>query len=177
MLWGTAAHASNVGVDLNVHVGAPPVVVPPPVVVAPPPPPQRTVVIEDIQEPPEFVYPSHLGFYVAVGVPYDMFYIGNTYYIFRDNVWYRGPHYRGPWRAVGYRALPPGLRRHRYERIRYYRDEEYRHFRDERERYHGRRFRPEREWREQHREDRREMREERRHEREERRGHGRGHDD
>lgn len=174
VLWGTAAQASNVGVDLNVHVGAPP-----PVVVAPPPPPlpQRTVIIEDIQEPPEFIYPNPLGFYVAVGVPYDMFYIGATYYLYRDNVWYSGPHYRGPWRAVHYRHLPPGLRRHKFDRIRYYRDEEFRHFRDDRERYHGRRFRPEREWRER-REDRRERHEERRHDRDDRggRGHGRGHD-
>jgi hypothetical protein len=182
MLWGGAAHASNVGVDLNIHVGTPPVVVAPPpapVIVAPPPAPvERTIIIDDVEEPPEFIYPSQLGFYVAVGIPYDMFFIGSTYYLFRDNVWYRGPHYRGPWRAVSYRSLPPGLRKHRFERIRHYRDKEYRHYRHDRDRYRGRRFRPEREWRER-RHDRREMREDRRRDRDERRGHGRGrgHDD
>ena len=178
MLWGTVAHASNVGVDLNVHVGAPPVVVaPPPVVVAPPPPPvvEREIYIDDIEAPPDFVYPDRLGFYVAVGVPYDMFYVGSSYYLFRDNVWYRGPYYGGPWRAVSYRALPPGLRRHRFERIRYYRDEEYRHYRHDRDRYRGRWFRPERDWREHRHEDRREMREDRRRDRDEGRGHGHGH--
>jgi hypothetical protein len=184
MLWGTVAQASNVGVNLNLNVGNPPAVVvpaPPPVYVAPQPvyvaPQPRTVVIDDVQEPPEFIYPQNLGFYVAVGVPYDMFYVDNSYYVYRNNSWYRGPHFDGPWREVRHRYLPPGLRRHNFERIRYYRDEEYRHYRDDRERYHGRRFRPEKEWKEHRKEEKREWKEEKRRDKEERKGRGHDRDD
>ncbi len=175
LLWGTAAHASHVGVNLNINLGNPPVVVAPaPVAVVPPP--AGPLYLDDIQEPPEFVYPGQLGFYVAVGVPYDMFYIGTTYYLFRDNAWYRSPRYGGPWRAVPFRALPPGLRRHRFDRIRYYRDMEYRHYRHDRDRYRGRWFRPEREWRDHRHEGHREMREDQWRDRCDR-CHGHRHDD
>jgi hypothetical protein len=146
-------------------------------VVAPPPPPPRTVIIEDIEEPPDFVYPDSLGFYVAVGIPYDLFYIGNTYYMYRDNAWYRAPHYRGPWVVTRYKHLPSGLRRHKFERIRYYRDHEYRVYREEHDRYRGRHFRPEREWKERRHEEREQWKEEKHREKEERkeqRRHGRG---
>ena len=67
---------ANVGFDMNVNIGngggrqPAPVIVPAPVVVPPPAP-----VYVDVEAPPEFIIPSALGFYVAVGVPYDLFYI------------------------------------------------------------------------------------------------------
>ncbi|HEY5975914.1 MAG TPA: hypothetical protein VIU41_14355 [Geobacteraceae bacterium] len=163
-------------VNVNLNVGVP--VVPAPVVVAPPPPP-RTVVIEDIQEPPDFILPSSLGFYIAVGLPYDLVYIDNRYYQYRNNVWYRAPHYRGPWTTVKYKHLPPGLRRHKVERIRYYRDEEYHVYQRERDHYHGRHFRPEKEWKEHRKEEKERWKEEKRWEKEERKRekHGRRGDD
>lgn len=156
------AYASNVGFDMNINIGnTPQVVVPSP---APVPPP---VVID---EPPEFIAPPQLGFHVAVGVPYDMVFIGNTYYLCRNNAWYRAPSYNGPWVGVRYRSLPPGLRRYKMERIRHMRDAEYRVYRGDRDHYRGRYFRPEKEWKER----RKEAREERKWEREEH-GHGGGH--
>ncbi len=161
------ARAGNVGVDLNLNIGNQPrEVVPVPVPVAPAPPVAAPVVIE---EPPEFVSPPALGFYVAVGVPYDLYFAGNSYYVCRGNVWYRSPRYNGPWDVVRYRALPPGLRKHRLEKIRYLRDEEYRAYRADADHYHGRHFRPGREWKE----DRRWARDEREHDRDEHR-HGEG---
>ncbi len=137
------ARAGNVGVDLNINIGNQPrEVVPVPVPVAPATPP---VVIE---EPPEFVAPPALGFYVAVGVPYDLYFTGNNYYVCKGNVWYRSPRYNGPWDVVRYKALPPGLRKHRLENIRHLRDEEYRMYRGDADHYRGRHFRPGREGRE-----------------------------
>jgi hypothetical protein len=157
------AVAADVGFDMNINIGNGGGRVAAPVQAAP------QIVIE---EPPEFIYPQSLGFYVAVGVPYDLFYLGDSYYVFRDNRWYRGPHYRGPWSSVQYRNLPPGLRRHKFERIKYYRDEEYRHYRDDRERYHGKRFRPDKELKEERKHERkaekRQEKEEKRWEKEER---------
>ncbi|SNB45766.1 hypothetical protein [Geobacter sp. DSM 9736] len=151
LLCAAPLHASDVGFDVNVSVGnrpsaPPPVVISqPPVVVSAPPP---VVVIE---EPPEFIIPPSLGFYVAVGVPYDLFYVSGAYYLYRDNGWYRASYYDGPWMRVKYKHLPPGLRRHKFDRIRAYRDQEVRIYEVDRDRYRGRHFRPE--WREHRRHD------------------------
>ncbi len=166
---GSAANAANVGVDVDIHVGnRPPAVAvpaPPPPVVAPAPPPPVV-----IQEPPEFILPPALGFYVSIGTPYDMFYIGSTYYLYRGGIWYRAPHYGGPWVATTYRSLPPGLRRHKYERIVRIRDEEYRRYRHDREHYRGRYFRPDKhEMKERRKEEKRAWKEEKREMKEERR--------
>lgn len=97
-----------------------------------------------IEEPPEFVLPPELGFYVAVGVPYDLFYFNNVYYVCRDNIWYSSPYYYGPWSRTYYGNIPYALSRYPFERIRHYRDnyygryqrygawDGYRHFRPER---------------------------------------------
>lgn len=165
-----AVVTAEAGVNVNVNIDAPV-----PVRVVPPPAPR--IVIE---EPPEFIMPDPLGFYVAVGVPYDLFLVSNSYYLCRDNVWYRAPHYRGPWVAVRHDHLPPGLRKHRFEKIREIRDHEYRVYRQDRHAYRGRWYKPEKEWKEHRKEDREHRKEERRHDRGERdhgRGHGRGHDD
>ena len=161
------ALASNVGVGVDIHIGNQPHVAPAPVpVYAPPPPP---VVIE---EPPMFLYPPELGFGVAVGLPYDVFFISGTYYLNRGDVWYRGPNYNGPWVTTGYRALPPGLRRHKFERIHYYRDREYRSYQSGHDRYHGRHFRPEKRMKEemkaQRKEEKQRWKEEKKWEKEER---------
>ncbi len=152
-----AALAGNVGVGVDIHIGNQPAVVPVPVApvpvpVAPPPP----VVIE---EPPLFLYPPELGFGVAVGLPYDVFYVSNAYYLSRGGVWYRSPYYNGPWVVTKYRALPPGLRRHRFEQIHYYRDREYRVYQGGADRYHGRYYRPDKRMKEAFKEERREEKE------------------
>ena len=179
-----AVHASNVGVDVNINLGSPPVrvVVPEPVYIPRPEPvyipqPEPVVIGGDLQ----FIYPDDLGFYVAVGVPYDLFYLRNSYFIFRDGRWLRARSSRGPWVEQRYRDLPPTLRRHRLERIREYRDREYGFYRRDRDHYRGRQFRPDRgEWREhkremkaqreeQHRYEKEQRREEKRYEKEQRR--------
>lgn len=173
------AHA-EVNVNVNVGVPAVPVPVPPPIV---------------LPVPPEFILPPALGVYVAVDVPDDLFYFGGVYYLYRHDRWYRADYYNGPWRNVKHRHLPPGLRKHKYERIRYYRDVEYRRYRDDHDHYRGRRFKPDKEWKEEHKERRKDekerwkeekerRKEERRYEKEERkrdkgddRGHGHGRHD
>ena len=115
-----------------------------------------------IEEPPEFVYPGELGFGVAIGLPYDMFYISGSYYLFRGNVWYRAPYYNGPWVVTRYKSLPPGLRRHKLARIHEYREREYRAFRGDREHYRGKYYRPDKhEMKERRKDEKREMKEER----------------
>lgn len=122
-LYAAPVHASDVGVSFGINVGVP-VVPPPPVadvpVYAPP---------VAIYEPPEFIQPPGLGFYVAAGVPYDLFFIDNVYYLCSGNDWYESPYYNGPWTPVYYRNLPFWLRRYPLERIHYFRDDYYRNYR------------------------------------------------
>jgi len=129
-------------VNVNVNVGVP-------VVPAPMPPPFA------LNAPPEFIFPPALGIYVAVDIPYDIFFIGSTYYLYKDRQWHRAPYYNGPWRHVERHDLPPGLRKHKYERIRHYRDEEYRRYRADQHNYRGRHFKPDKEWKKEHKEEKR----------------------
>lgn len=109
------AQAGDVGINLNVNIGAPPV----------------------------FIAPPALGFYVAVGIPYDMFFIDMNYYMYRSGGWYRSSGYNGPWAVVQYRRLPPGLRKHKYAHIIKLRDDEYRNYDRDRDHYQGKQYRPE----------------------------------
>jgi hypothetical protein len=200
-LGASAASAANVGFDVNVHLGNQPqqIVVPAPVA-----PPSTQVIVREpvppaivsIEDDVDFVYPAQLGFYVAVGVPYDLFYVRNNYYLFRDGRWFSASGSHGPWVATRYRELPPGLRRHDMGRIRAYRSAEYDIYRHDRDHYRGKYFRTARDdwkehrkaekerWKEAKREEKEERKdmkraekEERRDEKEERKHHkGRKHD-
>ncbi len=157
------AYANNVDLNIGINIGNHPrAVVPVPVPAAAPPEPvyvQPPVVIE---EPPEFIAPPQLGFYAAVGVPYDLFYVGSRYYLYRGNAWYAAPNYNGPWVTVRYGALPPAMRRYPFEKIRYYRDAGYRDYRHGGspywEKHH---FHPDKALKEQRKEERKAVKEER----------------
>ncbi len=97
-----------------------------------------------IHDPPLFLYPPSLGFYAAIGIPYDLFYIDRYFYLHHGKSWYRSPRYNGPWGAMKYDHLPRGLRKYRYDDIVRGRNHEYRSYQKERNRYQGRSFRPER---------------------------------
>jgi hypothetical protein len=115
------ASAAQAGVSFNINVGGPPIVV---------------------SQPPDFLYPPELGFGVAVGVPYDMFYLGGVYYINRGGGWYRTSAYGGQWIKVRPRELPPEFRRYNIVRIHQFRDREYRVYSRDRGHYGGKYFRP-----------------------------------
>lgn len=177
MLCASTASAENVGFDVNLHLGnaqRQQVIVREPVYRHAP---QGFQINEDIN----FLRPSSLGFYVAVGLPYDLFYVDNAYYLFRDGDWHRARYSRGPWATVSHRDLPRNLRRHKIEQLRQYRDQEYRVYRHNERNYRGRHYRSHKEqWqadrREERRDDRREKRENKRedrrqHDNHERRNH------
>jgi hypothetical protein len=162
-LSASTAHAGNVGVDLNLHLGNTPQQV---VVREPAYQPSISIVVEDDVN---FILPGPLGFYVAVGLPYDLFFVNNNYYLFRDGLWFRSHRSQGPWATVRHRSLPPGLRRHKIEQIRHYRDAEYDIYRHDREHYRGKHFRSRKEeWKE----EKRQMKMEKHREKEERKHSG-----
>ena len=126
----TAASPVQAEVNVDVRIGVPA----PRVVVSAPP-----AVHFDVA--PLFVAPSRLGFFVGVDTPYDIIFISDYYYLYYGNSWHSSRYYNGPWVEVPYRQLPPGIRKHRIERIRSYRDREYRVYRKDRDHYRGRHFR------------------------------------
>lgn len=179
LLVATTATA-EVNVNINVNADIPVKVAPvrplpgnaPPAVYAP------SFVI---QAPPDFLEPADLGFYVAIGVPYDLYYVGNTYYIFHNKVWYHSRSYNGPWDFVDYGQLPENLNQYRdnVERVRVIRDRDYKEYNRDQTRYRGRHFKPGKElkekkkaeheeWKERKKEDREEWKEEKRRDKEER---------
>jgi hypothetical protein len=98
--------------------------------------------------PPDFILSPSLGFYVAVGIPHDIYRVNRNYYLFQNDRWYRGTYYNGPWRAMNHNQLPRSLRRYNHDKIRAVRDEEYRHYQDNRDRYRGKHFKPSKSWKE-----------------------------
>lgn len=156
-----AAVSAQAEVNVNVNVGIPA----PRVIVSTPP----TVHFDTA---PLFIAPSGLGFYVGADTPYDIVFSSDFYYLYYGNSWHRSRHHNGPWVEIPYRALPPGIRKHRIEQIRSYRDREYRVYRHDRDNYRGRNFRPDHEWKEELKherwQDKKEWKEERRRDKEER---------
>lgn len=134
------AATAQARVDFNVNIAVPVPVAPVPVattVAYPGYAPQVGYVAE-----PQFIYSPRLGFYVSVGLPYDIAYINNSYYLQRDGYWYLSRSYRGPWSPASSQWLPQGLHKHRYDQIRYYRDLEYRSYLRDRDHYRGKWYRP-----------------------------------
>jgi hypothetical protein len=118
------AQASDVDFGLDLHIGT------------------RSGAPVVVNERPMFLAPAELGFHVAVGVPYDMFFIGGTYYVCKDHHWYRGPSYNGPWQGVGPKHLPHGLVKKRYRDIIRARDVEYARYKKDKRHYKGKPYYP-----------------------------------
>jgi len=118
---------ARAGVNVNINIGAPPVVV------APPPP-------VEVQAPPEMVYLPEPGVYVAVGIPFDLFFISGRYYYFHGGNWFWASGYGGPWAHVVYKSLPPGLRHYKVERLRDFREHEYKVYKAQGHGFKGRHF-------------------------------------
>src|SRR5262249_1927725 len=102
-LFAMPAHAE---VSVDVHIGQPPPVV--------------------VYSPPTMVLMPEPQMYVAVGVPYDIFFVSGRYYYFHGGHWFWGPGYGGPWTYVAVETLPPGLRRDKLKQLHEFREREYR---------------------------------------------------
>ena len=108
------ATAQAAEVHVNVNIGAPPPII--------------------VRSAPTMVYLPEPAAYVAVGTPYDLYFVSGRYYYFHSNNWFWAPGYGGPWNHVVYSSLPPGLRKFKVTRLHEFRDREYR------DRYNNRYF-------------------------------------
>jgi hypothetical protein len=117
--------------------------------------------------PPQFVFVPELGYYVAVGTPYEIAYIGNEYYINNNGYWYRTSYYGGPLIRIERRMWPQLLVRHSLMDFRRFRDREFRRYDHDRAHYRGQLHKPEVRKQERHDERKEERRDERKEERHE----------
>jgi len=126
MLLGGIAMASGLAtparaeVNINVNIGAPPPVV--------------------VVERPTMLYLPEPGLYVAVGVPYDIFFMSGRYYYFHGNNWFYASGYGGPWVHVVHKGLPPGLQRYKVVQLHDFREREYRVYKVQGPNFKGKRF-------------------------------------
>src|SRR5678815_4986018 len=90
LLLGGLAVQAHAEVRINVNIGGPR-----PVYVQPAP--------VYVHSAPTMVYLPQPALYVAVGIPYDLYFVGGRYYYFHGDNWYWGPGYGGPWSPVVYR--------------------------------------------------------------------------
>jgi len=114
----SAAPAAEVNVNIN--IGPPPPVI--------------------VQARPTMVYLREPAVYVAVGVPYDIYFVGGRYYYVHGKDWFWGNGYKGPWTYVEYRSVPPGLQKYKLEKLHEYREREYRDYKAHGDGYKGQHF-------------------------------------
>jgi hypothetical protein len=107
-------------VNINVNIGPPPPVV--------------------VVERPTMLYLGEPGVFVAVGVPYDIFFIGGRYYRYHGDHWFYASGYEGPWVYVVHKGLPPGLQKYKVVQLREYREREYRVYKVEGPKYKSKHF-------------------------------------
>src|SRR5262245_22533947 len=110
----------NAQVSVNVNIGAPPPVV--------------------VHSPPTMLFLPEPAVYVAVGTPYDIFFIGGRYYYFHGSNWFWATGYGGPWVHVHHSHLPPGLAKHKIVMLRDYREREYRVYKVQGSKWSGKRM-------------------------------------
>jgi hypothetical protein len=107
-------------VNINVNIGPPPPVV--------------------VTTRPTMVFLPEPAVYVAVGVPYDIYFLGGRYYYMHGDNWFWGSGYDGPWVHVVYKSLPPGLQKYKVVKLREYRDREYRVYKTQGPGFKGKHF-------------------------------------
>lgn len=108
----TMPATTDAQISINVDINTPP-----------PSQPRRRI---DFDRRPEFLYLSALGFSVSTGLPFDIVYYGEHYYIFQNGMWYCSPAYKGPWVMIDTIRIPDRIRMYRYDEILRFRDEAYR---------------------------------------------------
>jgi uncharacterized membrane protein YgcG len=107
-------------VNINVNIGAPPPIV--------------------VHERPTMVYLAEPGMFVAVGVPYDIYFISGRYYYLHGDNWFWASGYDGPWVVVQRRSLPPGLQKYKIVQLRDFREREYRVYKTQGPKFKGQKF-------------------------------------
>ena len=109
-------------VNVNINIGVP---LPPAVVV---------------EAPPVMIFLSEPGIYVAVGIPYSIFFLSGRYYYYHNDHWFWAPGYGEPWVHIKDKSLPPGLRKYKIQQLHAFRDREFELYKVHGDNYRGKHF-------------------------------------
>lgn len=120
MLVHGLATPASAEVNINVNIGAPPPIV--------------------VHERPTMVYLAEPGMFVAVGVPYDVYFLSGRYYYFHGDNWFWASGYNGPWVHVVRKSLPPGLQKYKVVQLRDFREREYKVYKAQGPKFKGQKF-------------------------------------
>jgi hypothetical protein len=104
-LCAVSSQSADAQVRVNVNIGPPPPVI--------------------VHTPPTMILLPEPKTYVAVGVPYDIYFVDDRYYYLHGGNWFWGPGYGGPWTYVVVEKLPKGLRKYKVKELHEFRDREY----------------------------------------------------
>ena len=115
-----AITSARAEVNINVNIGPPPPIV--------------------VRERPTMVYLTEPAVFVAVGVPYDVYFVSGHYYYMHGDNWFWASGYEGPWVHVTYRSLPPGLQHYQVVRLHEFREREYRVYKVQGPKFKGKYF-------------------------------------
>ena len=110
----------EVNVNINIDVPVPPAIV--------------------VEAPPAMIFLPQPGVYVAVGIPYSIFFFSSHYFYFHNDHWFRASGYGGPWAQIKYKSLPPGLRKYKINQLHTFRDREFEVYREHGPGYKGKHF-------------------------------------
>jgi uncharacterized membrane protein YgcG len=116
----TVATPAFAEVNINVNIGAPPPIV--------------------VRERPTMVYLAEPGMFVAVGVPYDIYFLSGRYYYMHGDNWFWASGYDGPWVVVQRKSLPPGLQKYKVVQLREFREREYKVYKVQGSKFKGQHF-------------------------------------
>jgi hypothetical protein len=116
----TLATPAFAEVNINVNIGPPPPVV--------------------VVERPTMLYLAEPGMFVAVGVPYDIYFLSGRYYYYHGDNWFWASGYGGPWVVIQRKSLPPGLQKYKVVQLRDFREREYRVYKVQGPNFKGQHF-------------------------------------
>jgi hypothetical protein len=86
------------------------------------------------------VYLAEPGMFVAVGIPYDVYFLSGRYYYFHGDNWFWASGYSGPWVHVVRKNLPPGLTKYKVVQLRDFREREYKAYKTQGPKFKGQKF-------------------------------------
>ena len=67
--------------------------------------------------PPQFLRPEGESVFLAVEIPYDLFYVDNRFYLLYRGGWFASDFFEGPWEKLVREKIPAPLRSHTLQSV------------------------------------------------------------
>lgn len=81
-----------------------------------------------LASPPYFLRPRQEEFFLAIEIPYDLFYLEGSFFLYSRGFWFASDFFEGPWERLEPRRTPASLRSRKIQELRELRDQSARFF-------------------------------------------------